>query len=186
VRLDDVGFPRPEYCYCDRCNREFEAWLEDRHDRSDGPPPEESTPADRFEWRAEVVTGFVERAVDGISGTTYFTLYPDPYGDHLYERAGLDIAALEPLVDEFVVPLYDTYYGTTYWLEVIASAFRDRLETPISVEVYAVNVEIDDLVHATEVAAEYGDAVLFGYDSSNAVAALRRLDAESREGVSFG
>jgi hypothetical protein len=186
VRLDDVGFPRPEYCYCDRCNREFAAWAEDRHDRGEGPHPEETTAADRFAWRAAVITEFVEEAVEHVLGRTYFTLYPDPYGDHLYERAGLDLQALEPLVDEFVVPLYDTFYGTTYWLEVIASGFCDRLATPISVEIYAVDVEIDNLVHAAEVASEYGEAVLFGYDSSNAVAALRRMDAESRDGVSFG
>jgi hypothetical protein len=185
VRLDDVGFPRPEYCYCDRCNRAFEQWVEARHARGEGPPPEESGPDDRFAWRASVITEFVERAVERIPGKTYFTLYPDPYGDHLYERAGLDLAALEPLVDEFVIPLYDMAYSTTYWLEIIASGFADRLDTPISVELYAVDVDVDDLLHATEVAEAYGEHVLFGYDASNAVAALRRRDAESREGVSW-
>jgi hypothetical protein len=185
VRLDDVGFPRPEYCYCDRCNEQFESWVEERHERDEGPPPAETTQADRFAWRASVITEFVEAAVDRIPGTTYFTLYPDPYGDHLYERAGLDLDALEPLVDEFVVPLYDTHYGTTYWLEVIASGFADRLSTPLSVELYAVNIDVDDLVHATEVAAEYGESVLFGYDTATATAALRRMDAESRDGVEW-
>ncbi|WP_255149523.1 hypothetical protein [Halorarius halobius] len=185
VRLDDVGFPRPEYCYCDRCNRRFEEWVEARHERGEGPPPEETTSEDRYAWRASVVTEFVAEAVDRIPGRTFFTLYPDPYGDHLYERAGLDLDALESLVDEFVVPLYDTHYGTTYWLETIARGFVDRLDTPVSVELYAVEVDIDDLVHATEVAGEYAERVLFGYDASNAVAALRRRDAESREGVTW-
>jgi hypothetical protein len=36
------------------------------------------------------------------------------------------------------------------------------------------------------VAEAYADEVLFGYDASNARAALRRRDAESREGVSHG
>ena len=185
VRLDDVGFPRPEYCYCDRCNARFAAWAEERHERGEGPPPTETDVDDRYAWRASVITSFVEAAVERIPGRTYFTLYPDPYGDHLYERAGLDLAALESLVDEFVVPLYDTAYGTTYWLETIASGFADRLSTPVSVELYAVDVEIDDLLHATEVAEAYAESVLFGYDAANARATLRRRDAESREGVEW-
>jgi hypothetical protein len=187
VRLDDVGFPRPEYCYCDRCNREYEAWLEARHEDG-GPVPEESDIEDRYEWRASVITEFVAEAADRIPGRTYLTLYPDPYEGHLYERAGIDVEALAEYVDEFVVPLYDTHYGTTYWLEVIASGFEDRLEpldTPFSVELYTVEVDIDDLLHAAEVAEAYGERVLFGYDASNARAALRRRDAESREGVSY-
>jgi hypothetical protein len=185
VRLDDVGFPRPEYCYCDRCNERFEAWVEDRHDRGEGPSPEETTVEDRYEWRAEVITDFVAAAADRIPGQTYLTLYPDPYEGHLYERAGLDLAALESHVDEFVVPLYDTHYGTTYWLETIASGFEDRLDTPVSVELYAVEVDVDALIHAVEVAAEYGESVLFGYDASNARAALRRMDADARDGVEW-
>jgi hypothetical protein len=187
VRLDDVGFPRPEYCYCDRCNREFEAWLEARHEDG-GPPPEESGMEDRYEWRASVITEFVAEAAERIPGRTYLTLYPDPYEGHLYERAGIDVEAIAEYVDEFVVPLYDTHYGTTYWLEILASGFEDRLEpldTPFSIELYAVQVDIDDLLHATEVAEAYGRRVLFGYDASNARAALRRRDAESREGVSY-
>jgi hypothetical protein len=185
VRLDDVGFPRPEYCYCDRCNARFAEWAEERHERGEGPPPEKTDVDDRYAWRASVITSFVEAAVERISGRTYLTLYPDPYGDHLYERAGLDLAALELLVDEFVVPLYDTAYGTTYWLEAIASGFADRLTTPVSVELYAVDIEIDDLLHATEVAEVYAESVLFGYDAANAQATLRRRDAKSREGVEW-
>ena len=185
VRLDDIGFPRPEYCYCERCNGLFESWVERRHEDGDGPPPEETTPDDRYAWRASVITEFVREATDRIPGKTYMTLYPDPYGDHLYERAGIDIEAVEPYVDEFVVPLYDLHYGTTYWLEIIASAFRDRLDTPVSIELYAVNVEIDDLIHATEVAAEYAECVMFGYDASNARAMLRRMDADARDGVEW-
>jgi hypothetical protein len=187
VRLDDVGFPRPEYCYCDRCNREFEEWLEARHEAG-GPAPEDSTVGDRYEWRASVITEFVAEAASRIPGRTYLTLYPDPYEGHLYERAGIDVEALADHVDEFVVPLYDTHYGTTYWLEIIASAFEDRLgalDVPFSIELYAVEVDIDDLLHAVEVAEAYGNRVLFGYDASNARAALRRRDAESREGVSY-
>jgi hypothetical protein len=185
VRLDDIGFPRAEYCYCDRCNARFESWVETRHEAGEGPPPDETTVDDRYEWRADVITEFVADATDRIPGKTYMTLYPDPYEGHLYERAGIDLDAVEQYVDEFVVPLYDTHYGTTYWLETIASGFVDRLDTPVSIELYAVDVDIDDLIHATEVAFEYGESVLFGYEASNARAALRRMDADARDGVEW-
>ncbi|WP_132058355.1 hypothetical protein [Halorussus amylolyticus] len=170
VRLDDIGFPRAEYCYCDRCNEQFE----------------ESEYDDRFEWRASVITEFVADAADRIPGKTYLTLYPDPYPGHLSERAGLDLDALAEYVDEFVVPLYDMAYLTTYWLEVIASGFEDALDVPFSIELYAVDVDIDSLIQATEVADAYADDVFFGYDASNARAALRRFEAEARDGVSHG
>jgi hypothetical protein len=185
VRLDDIGFPREEYCYCDRCNEAFESWVDTRHADGEGPPPEKTTVEDRYEWRAEVITDFVAEAAERIPGKTYMTLYPDPYEGHLYERAGIDLDAIEEYIDEFVVPLYDTHYGTTYWLEVIASGFVDRLETPVSIELYAVDVDIDDLIHAAEVAAEYGESVLFGYDASTARALLRRMDADESEGVEW-
>ncbi|RBI64041.1 hypothetical protein DMJ13_05955 [halophilic archaeon] len=170
VRLDDVGFPRAEYCHCETCNERF---ADSEYD-------------DRMEWRANVVTEFVAEATDRIPGTTYFTLYPDPYPGHLYERAGLDLDALAEHVDEFVVPLYDMAYSTTYWLEVIASGFEDALDTPFSVELYAVDIDVDDLIHAAEVADAYAENVLFGYESGNARAALRRMNADAREGVTHG
>jgi hypothetical protein len=170
VRLDDVGFPRAEYCHCERCeaafaDSEFDDWRA---------------------WRADVITEFVAEATDRIPGKTYFTLYPDPYPGHLYERSGLDVDALAEHVDEFVVPLYDTNYGTTYWLETIASGFQDLLDAPFSVELYAVDVEVENLIHAAEVADEYAGDVFFGYQATNARAALRRMGAEEREGESFG
>ena len=179
VRLDDVGFPREGYCHCERCNRRF---ADSKYD-------------DRNEWRASVITEFVAEASDRIPGRTYLTLYPDPYPGHLYERAGLDIDALADHVDEFVVPLYDTEYGTTYWLETIARGFRtafggdyrggDEPDTPFSIELYAVDVDVDNLIHAAEVADSYANDVLFGYDAAQAAAAIRRMDADAREGESY-
>ncbi|WP_232701869.1 hypothetical protein [Halobacterium wangiae] len=170
VRLDDVGFPRAEYCHCERCETAFS----------------ESDVDDWYDWRASVITEFVAEAADRIPGRTYLTLYPDPYPGHLYERAGLDLDALSAYVDEFVVPLYDTHYGTTYWLETIASGFQDALDAPLSIELYAVNVDVENLVHAAEVADEYAKDVFFGYEASNSRAALRRMGAEEREGKTFG
>jgi len=168
ARLDDVGFPRTEYCHCEQCADRFA----------------ESEFDDWWAWRAAIITEFVDEARERVPGRLYCTLYPDPYPGHLYERSGLDLDALAGPVDEFVVPLYDTAYGTTYWLEALASGFADRLDAPVSVELYAVNVDVDALVHAAEVARQYAKSVLFGYDASNARAALRRMRAEDREGES--
>lgn len=170
VRLDDVGFPRPEYCYCDRCMEKFE----------------QSEFDDRFEWRESVITEFVADARERIPGRMYLTLYPDPYPGHLQERSGLNPDALDEYVDEFVVPIYDMAYSTTYWLEILATGFVDALLTPFSIELYAVEVDIDNLIRAAEVADTYAKDVYFGYDASNAQAALRRRDADEREGVTHG
>ena len=170
VRLDDVGFPREGYCRCDRCERRLE---ENDHD-------------DRFDWRAAEITDFVADAAARVPGRVYLTLYPDPYPGHLHRREGIDVEALAEHVDEFVVPLYDTAYATTYWLETIAKGFEsllDPLGTPFSIELYAVDVDLDDLVGATAVAETYAKDVYFGYDASNAAAAIRRKRAQERTGV---
>ena len=170
VRLDDVGFPRGEYCHCERCTRQFE----------------NSEFEDRTAWRTDVITQFVARARERIPGKLYLTLYPDPYPGHLEQRSGIDVNALAEYVDEFVIPLYDMAYSTTYWLEVIATGFRDRLDAPFTIELYAINIEMDNLVHAMEVADEYAATVLFGYEAGNARAAIRRFRADDRDGVSYG
>ena len=170
VRLDDVGFPRAEYCHCDVCEEQFAA---SDHDEWGA-------------WRSSVVTEFVAAAAERIPGDLYLAVHPDPYPGHLDARSGIDLDALAGVVDELVVPLYDTAYGTTYWIEALASGFVDRFPGRVGVELYAVDVDVDALIRATRVAAEYGDAVYFGYDASNAVATLRRMRAEEREGVTHG
>lgn len=167
VRLDDVGFPRPEYCHCDRCTVAFE----------------ESGYEDRFAWRASVIESFVREARKRVPGRLYLTIYPDPYPGHLTERTGIDPKGLADCVDEFVVPIYDMAYSTTYWLEILARGFVDALTVPFSIELYAVNVDIENLIQASDVAQAYAKDVLFGYDASTARAALRRMDADEREGV---
>ncbi len=170
VRLDDVGFPRAEYCHCERCTRRFEA---SDHDEWTA-------------WRTAVITDFVAEARERVPGRLYLTLYPDPFPGHLERRSGVDVDALAAHVDEFVVPIYDMGYTTTYWVETIASGFRDRLDTPFSVELYAIDIDLDNLVNATEVAGEYGERVLFGYQAGNGRAVVRRQRADERDGVSHG
>jgi hypothetical protein len=167
VRLDDVGFPREEYCHCEHCNASLA----------------ESDAEDRQEYRRETITEFVAEARERVAGDLYLTLYPDPYPGHLDARSGLDIEALSEYVDEFVVPIYDMAYETTYWVEVIAKGFQDRLETPFSIELYAINIDVDNLIKVMDVADEYAESVLFGYEAGNARAAIRRKRADKREGV---
>lgn len=161
LRLDDVGFPRQEYCYCERCNDRFAA----------------SDHSDRFAWRQSVITGFVEEAAGRIPGRTYLTVYPDPYPGHLQGRTGLEPAVIETYVDEIVVPIYDMAYSTTYWLEILAKGFVNLLSIPFSIELYAVDVELDNLIHAAEVAEAYADNVLFSYHASTAREAIDGLHA---------
>lgn len=167
VRLDDVGFPRAEYCHCDRCDAAFA----------------ESTFDDREQWRAAVITDFLADVRERVPGDLIVALYPDPYPGHLFERSGIDLDSIEPLVEEFVVPLYDMTYETTYWLEAIASGFADLLDARLTVELYAVDVDVDALIKATEVAEAYADDVCYGYDASNARVAIRRRGADDRDGV---
>ena len=170
VRLDDVGFPRAEYCRCDVCEGRFS----------------ESGYDSWGDWRASVVTAFVESAAERVPGSLSIAVHPDPYPGHLRTRSGVDLVDLAGVVDEVVVPLYDTAYGTTYWLEALASGFADLFAGRVAVELYAVDVDVDALVRAASVAGECVDAVYFGYDAANARAALRRMRAEGRDGVTHG
>ena len=160
VRLDDVGFPRQGYCHCEVCREMFS----------------KSEYDDWYAWRANVITDFVRAATARIPGRVFLTLYPDPYPGHIYNRAGLDIDALAPLVDEFIVPIYDMAYSTTYWLEIIASGFKSLLDSPFTVELYAIDISPDQLAHATEVAAEYADNIIYAYDADNALTVVNQLD----------
>lgn len=105
------------------------------------------------------------------------TLYPDPYGDHQFRRFGVDVAHLAPLVDFFVVPIYDLHYSTTYWVETLAWGFRDLLgSTPFVVELYALNVDRKALLKAARVADAYADGILLAYERApEAVAILEEL-----------
>ena len=170
VRLDDVGFPRDGYCRCERCTERFER----------------SEFNDWYAWRTHCMSEFVAEARERIPGKLYLTLYPDPYPGHLERRSGLDVDVLAEYVDEFVVPIYDMAYSTTYWIEALASGFQDRLSKPVTIELYAIDIEMDNLVKAATVASAYSEQVLFGYQAGNARAAIRRIRAEEREGVSFG
>ncbi|QLC32656.1 hypothetical protein EFA46_000005 [Halarchaeum sp. CBA1220] len=173
VRLDEVGFPGPAFCHCEHCDDAFA----------------ESESDDREAWRASVVTSFVAEARERVPGDLYLTVHPDPYPGHLLAHSGVDLDALAGHVDEVVVPLYDTAYATTYWLEALLSGFADRLDgldVRLGVELYAVDPDVGALAEAADLAGEYAENVYFGYHAGNARAVLRRWDAETREGVEWG
>jgi hypothetical protein len=170
VRLDDVMFAGEGFCHCDRCTSQFE----------------DSAQKDWVDWRATIITDFLRAARERIPGKMVLTLEPDPYPSRLYRQSGIDLEAIEAFVDEFVVPLYDPSYETTYWVEAISGGFVDRLETPLSVELYAVDMDINSLIAAIGAVDDGVKSILLGYDASTAQAALRRMRADRRDGESHG
>lgn len=170
VRIDDIGFPREEFCHCDDCVDQFE----------------NSDIDDRQRWRVAQINSFLQAVRERVPGELHVTVYPYPFPGHLQTRSGIDLERVADIADRIVVPLYDTAYETTYWLEAIANGFRSRLgDNALSIELYAANVEVDSLSKATSVAAAYADDVVFGYDAATARAVVRRRRAESSEGTTY-
>lgn len=157
LRLDDVTFAREGFCRCVVCE----------HQRT-------LRGLSLEEYRVARITEFVQVAQGLVTqGPLFFTLYPDPYPGHLERRFGVDPDRLGRWVDAFVVPVYDLAYTTTYWLEVIAAGFRDRLAKPFWIELYGLGVEEKRLLKAARVAGAYGAGVLIAYD--NDLAKLLRI-----------
>ena len=123
IHLESIGFPRSEYCTCERCVA--------KHKESN---------LEWTEWRTKIVTEFVAQAsklVRENNKSFSVTILPDPcFGK---ERYGEDFHALEEYVDFFLVPIYDLAYSTTYWLETLALDFSKQLEKPLYIELYASN-----------------------------------------------
>jgi len=148
-RLDDVTYAREGFCRCAVCRDAAAA-----------------RGVDLEELHRRVLAEFVESVRGQIGRPVYFTLYPDPYPGHLEARYGLSPETLAPAVDVFVVPLYDLAYSTTYWLEILASAWRDRVPTGLFIELYGLKVPERALEQAVRVAAHYADGVLVAYESN--------------------
>lgn len=159
-RLDDATFAREGYCHCEACRigrdrdgRGFEA------------------------HRLETIARFTDEVRKLVPGRLFFTLFPDPYPGHLANRFGVDVDRLARVVDAFVVPVYDLAYTTTYWLEVLAQGFRDRLRGhPFYIELYGLDVPEPALAKAARVSARYAPGVLVAYDRD--LERLRRLEAD--------
>ncbi|WP_459194904.1 hypothetical protein [Halosimplex sp. J119] len=155
VRLTTPGLPGDDFCRCERCERLFS----------------ESEFGDRVAWRSAVITDFVADAGERVDGEVVATLYPDPYPDHLRERAGLDPAALSDHVDGFLVPLCGTGYETTYWVESLARGFASEigdLDASLSFQFSTSGTEAERLAGLARQVGEYADEVVFGTHRADA------------------
>ena len=168
IRLDEVGFPNATFCHCDSCKEQFAAAVTDSWN----------------EWRQQVITSFLERARNIVPGKLLVSLHPDPYPGHSEKQTGISLDSITPLVDEFVIPLYDESYTTTYWVEIITQGFASRLTKPFSVELFAGEASINALVETSETVESYASTVIFGYDGAQARAAVRRIRANETTGTS--
>jgi len=147
LRLDDATFAREEFCQCERC-------IAAARERG----------LSWYEYRIDRITEFVEMVRSTVDHLE-MTLFPDPFPGHLERRFGIDVDRLAPFVDRFIVPIYDMHYATTYWLEVLAQGFRERLPRPYAIELYGLKVPERALLHAVEVAEAYCDGVIVAYDN---------------------
>ena len=149
VHLDCIGFPRQEYCICQRCVKSCK-----------------ESKLEWVEWRSKIINEFVEHASRLIRGSLSVTLPPDPC--FAKERFGLDFRSLAKHVDFFVVPLYDVAYLTTYWVETLAYDFYRQLEKPLYIELYAGHPrpKIKNLLEAIVAISKYADGVILAtYDT---------------------
>jgi hypothetical protein len=153
VHLESIGFPRVEYCTCDRCvEKHKESGLE------------------WSEWRAKTVTDLVAEASKTVkehNKSFSVTILPDPcFGK---ERYGEDFRALAKYVDFFLVPIYDLAYTTTYWLETLAYDFSKQLEKPLYIELYASNPgpETKNILSAMVAVAPYVDGIILSTHDPN-------------------
>lgn len=157
IRLDDVTYAREGYCQCTACLART---------RQLGGTWESARAARLVEF-----VGLVTELTPHVE----MTLYPDPIPGHLFSRFGLDIGRLAPLVETFVVPLYDMHYATTYWLEILAQGFQEMLPGRWLVELYGLGVQEEALLHAAQVVSAYADGVVIAYD--NQLDKLKRIAA---------
>ncbi|MEJ2280563.1 MAG: family 10 glycosylhydrolase [Candidatus Bathyarchaeota archaeon] len=146
IHLDCIGFPGSEFCTCHRCIAEFK-----------------KSQLDWIDWRIKKITDFIQQAskmVKDCGKIFSITLLPDPcFGK---ERFGEDFHLLEKYVDFFIVPIYDLYYSTTYWLETLAIDFSKQLDKPLFIELYAANPgpEIKNLLAAMVAISNYVDGII--------------------------
>jgi hypothetical protein len=152
IRLESIGFPRTEYCTCNRCTK--------KHEESN---------LERAEWRAQAVTDLVaevSKLVKEKGKSFSVTIMPDPcFGK---ERYGEDFRALAKYVDFFNVPIYDTAYSTTYWLETLALDFSKQLQKPLYIELYASDSgpKIKNILAAILAVSNYVDGIILATHDS--------------------
>lgn len=156
IHLDSIGFPHKDYCVCNDCISNWKA-----------------SGLKFSEWKQQIITEFVNDVAHNCKGKELsVSLYPDPIHP---ERFGIDIEALEKIVDFFVVPLYDMKYLSIYWIEILLNAFDQRISKPLYVMLYAEGVEIKNLVKAAKLVKHYTKNIIFSYNVENAKRAISEL-----------
>lgn len=147
VRLDDVTYAREGFCQCRLCEEAGQ-----------------QRGLSREQYRMERIVQFIQEAYK-ITPHLQMTLFPDPFPGHLERRFGIDLNRLATYIEAFIVPIYDLHYATTYWLEVLAEAFLERLQRPYFIELYGLLVPEEALLHAAQVAQAYSNGVIVAYDN---------------------
>lgn len=118
VVLNLYHFPEEGFCICERCSKQ---------QRESG--------LNWIEWRAKVVTDFVESAKELVAQSFAIEIWPDPV--LAKERFGLDFNALAKYVDFFHVPLSSQNYLTMYWVDTLTRDFKKLLKKPLYIELSA-------------------------------------------------
>ena len=154
VTLNLYHFPDQEFCVCPRC---VELW------RQSG--------LNWTQWRAQTTTKFVQEAKAKVKGTFAVEIYPDPV--LAKERFGLDLTAIEELVDYIHVPLSSRDYLTNYWVDMMTRDFVALLKKPVVLELSAempTDEKLDALLKTVAYVSRHKiDAVLLlVHDSENA------------------
>ncbi|MGQ9468532.1 MAG: hypothetical protein ACUVTD_01690 [Nitrososphaerales archaeon] len=157
IHLDCIRFPEEEYCLCQRCTK---MWKESKLRLGD--------------WKSNVINGFVKEVSNLVKGSFSVTLTPDPCSPK--KRFGIDFTKLAKHADFFVLPLYDTAYSTTYWVEVLARYFRRRIKVPLYIELYAgyPRPPVKNILKAMNSASNYSDGIIFATYNVSMAKELRR------------
>lgn len=148
IHVDCIHFPEEEYCSCQRCTK---MWKESKLKWGN--------------WKSNIINGFIEEVSNLVKGSFSVTLIPDPCSPK--ERFGIDSTTLAKHADFFVLPLYDTSYSTTYWVEVLARYFRRRVKIPLYIELYAgyPRPPVKNIIKAMTSVSNYSDGIIFStYD----------------------
>lgn len=157
IHLDCIRFPEEEYCSCQRCKK---MWRESNLKWGD--------------WKSDIINGFIEEASNSAKGSFSITLTPDPCSPK--KRFGIDFTTFAKHADFFVLPLYDTAYSTTYWVEVLARYFRRRVRIPLYIELYAGHPRppTKNILKAMNSVSKYCDGIIFATYNTSIAEELRR------------
>jgi len=159
VVLNLYHFPEEGFCTCERCLKQ---------QRESG--------LNWIEWRAKVVTDFVESAKELVAQTFAIEIWPDPV--LAKERFGLDFNALAKYVDFFHVPLSSQNYLTMYWVDTLTRDFKKLLKKPLYIELSAEvlgEIEIKALLRTMAYVSSHDvDAILLLVHTANQAKAICR------------